>query len=64
MHCTLPPLLGRVEKSLFAFLVAGKAALDLSPVYGATMVACVEMAPVAMVDEGSEAILLFGFVTI
>ncbi|KVH80023.1 hypothetical protein Ccrd_025501, partial [Cynara cardunculus var. scolymus] len=33
MHCTLPPLLGREEKSLLDFLVTGKAALDLRPTH-------------------------------
>lgn len=40
MHWTLPPLLAAEVMSLLAFLVTGKAALDLRPVNGATMLAC------------------------
>lgn len=39
MHETLPPLLGRLERVLLVLRVTGKAALDLSPVKGATMLA-------------------------
>lgn len=47
MHCTLPPLLGSEVMSLFVFLVTGKAAADLRPVKGATMLACAGEAVVA-----------------
>lgn len=40
MHWTLPPLLGRWERSALERRVAGNAAADLSPVKGATMLAC------------------------
>lgn len=58
MHCTLPPLLGRDEKSLLAFLVTGKATLDLRPVNGAAKLAWVEVVrlTVAMAEEEMEAI--------
>ena len=39
MHCTRPPLLAREVMSLLVFWVTGKAALDLRPVNGATMLA-------------------------
>lgn len=39
MQETLPPLLGREDKSLLG-LRAGKEAMDLRPVKGATMLAC------------------------
>ena len=57
MHCTLPPLLGRVEKSL-DFLVTGKATFDLSPMNGATMLAWAEVVllTVETVEEEIEAI--------
>ena len=53
MHCTLPPLLAREVMSLFAFLVTGKAEVDLRPVKGATMLACAGEAglTVAMVAD-------------
>ena len=59
MHCTLPPLLGRDEKSL-DFLVTGKPTLDLSPVNGATMLAWAEVVllTVAAEEEVIEAILV------
>lgn len=56
MHCTLPPLLGSEVMSLLVFLVMGKAAADLRPVNGATMLACAGEAAVATAadDENME----------
>ena len=39
MHWTLPPLLAMEVMSLLAFLVTGKAEVDLRPLNGATMLA-------------------------
>ena len=55
MHCTLPPLLGRDEKSL-DFLVIGNPTLDLRPVNGATVWVALVRLTVAMAEEEMEAI--------
>lgn len=54
MHCTLPPLFATEVMSLLAFLVTGKAAVDLRPMNGATMLACAGEVRLTVFTAGEE----------
>lgn len=51
MQLTLPPLLAMEVMSRFCFFETGKEAVDLSPVKGATMLACAPLPRVATAAE-------------
>lgn len=54
MHCTLPPLFAMEVMSLLFFFVTGKLEEDLSPVNGATMLACAGDARLTVVTAAEE----------